>query len=103
MGITIYKDFPNNQAFISTKILKDMADKNRISVIMFPYSDSSTIPSTLPSHLKGETIAIPGRGMNQFLCRLLEVKKRVLCACLPFPIIRPEVKFQIMIKTLLPK
>ena len=28
MGITIYKDFPNNQAFISTKILKDMVRLN---------------------------------------------------------------------------
>ena len=28
MGITIYKDFPNNQAFISTKILKNMVRLN---------------------------------------------------------------------------
>ena len=32
MGITIYKDFPNNQAFVSTKILKDM-----VKFILFSY------------------------------------------------------------------
>ena len=68
------------------------ADKGRISIVMFPYSDPSTIPTALPTHLKGDTLMIPGRGMNHFLCQLLEVKKRVLCACLPFPIIRPEVR-----------
>ena len=34
MGITIYKDFPNNQAFISTKILKDMVRLNVCPFVM---------------------------------------------------------------------
>ena len=43
MGITIYKDFPNNQAFISTKILKDMVIKVEkkilivVGTILFKY------------------------------------------------------------------
>ena len=38
MGLAIYKDLPNNQAFVSVAYLQAMAEENRIAVLHFPYS-----------------------------------------------------------------
>ena len=42
MGLAIYKDLPNNQAFVSVAYLQAMAEENRIAVLHFPYSGQSS-------------------------------------------------------------
>lgn len=90
MGISIYKELPNNQAFVSTAFLKSMCDENRVAVLHLPYSDPETIPTLLPPHVRSKAYNMP-RDTNAFLCQLLEVKKRELFTCIPVPIVRPEI------------
>ena len=112
MGIGIYKDLPNNQAFVSTAYLKKMVtrtlsrfgelksaifrfcilqvDENRVAILNFPYSDPDTIPNLVPPHVRAKPLMLP-RDMNSFLCQLLDVKKRELCKCLPIPVVQPQV------------
>lgn len=90
MGICIYKDLPNNQAFVSTAYLKKMVDENRVAILNFPYSDADTIPNLVPPHVRAKPWHLP-KDMNNFLCQLLDVKKRELCKCLPIPIVQPQV------------
>ena len=35
MGLPIYKDLHNNQAFVSAKYLKAMADERRVSITLY--------------------------------------------------------------------
>ena len=90
MGLAIYKDLPNNQAFVSVAYLQKMADENRIAVLNFPYSDPETVPRILPQHIRNDPYLIP-RDTNAFLCQLLEVKRRELFPCLPYPMVKPRV------------
>ena len=53
MGLAIYKDLPNNQAFVSVAYLQAMAEENRIAVLHFPYSgQSSSHVFTIPESTK---------------------------------------------------
>ncbi len=61
-----------------------------MSILHFPYSDPSTVPSLVPPHVASRPHALP-HGMNDFLCQLLEVKKRQLCPLLPVPLVQPRV------------
>ena len=90
MGLAIYKDLPNNQAFVSVAYLQAMADENRIAVLHFPYSDSETVPKILPQHIRQSPYLIP-KETNAFLCQLLEVKMRELFPCIPYPMVKPRV------------
>lgn len=90
MSISVYKNLPNNQAFVGTAYLKSMADDNRVAVINFPYSDHETIPDVVPQHLKNDYYLFP-RDANAFLCQLLDVKRRALFPCLSYPLVRPKI------------
>eukprot|EP00095_Tigriopus_kingsejongensis_P001271 maker-scaffold149_size310270-snap-gene-2.21 protein:Tk01271 transcript:maker-scaffold149_size310270-snap-gene-2.21-mRNA-1 annotation:"hypothetical protein L798_06975" len=93
MGLCIYKDLPNNQAFVTTKYLKNMCDDNRVAIVHLPYSDPETIPGLVPPHLRASPWLLP-KDMNSFLCQLLEIKKRELYPCIPLPIVQPQVVAQ---------
>ena len=90
MGLEIYKNLPNNQAFVGTVYLQKMAEESRIAVVHFPYSDPETIPTILPLHLRNAPWNLP-QDFNAFLCQLLEVRKRELFSFVPIPIVRPKV------------
>ena len=90
MGLEIYKNLPNNQAFVGIEHLQQMDEENRIAVVHFPYSDPETIPTILPLHLRNAPWNLP-KDMNAFLCQLLEVRKRELFSFIPIPIVRPKV------------
>lgn len=90
MGLAIYKDLPNNQAFVGTAHLKTLAEGNRLAVVHLPYSDPETVPVVVPVHIRTEAYDLP-REMNAFLCQLLEVKMRELFPFVPLPIVRPKV------------
>ena len=91
MGLEIYKNLPNNQAFVGTVYLQKMAEESRIAVVHFPYSDPDTIPTILPLHLRNSPWNLP-QDFNAFLCQLLEVRKRELFSFVPIPIVRPKVR-----------
>ena len=91
MGLAIYKDLPNNQAFVGTAYLKSMAEDGRVAVIHLPYSDQETIPDSLPQHLRNDPFWLP-RDTNAFLCQLLDVKRRELFPCISYPLVRPKVR-----------
>ena len=90
MGLEIYKNLPNNQAFVGIEHLQHLDEENRIAVVHFPYSDPETIPTILPLHLRNAPWNLP-KDMNAFLCQLLEVRKRELFSFIPIPIVRPKV------------
>ena len=90
MGLAIYKDLPNNQAFVGTAYLKSMAEDGRVAVIHLPYSDPETIPDIIPQHLRNDPFWLP-RDANAFLCQLLDVKRRELFPCISYPLVRPKV------------
>ncbi|TRY71532.1 hypothetical protein TCAL_09049 [Tigriopus californicus] len=90
MGLCIYRDLPNNQAFVSTKYLKNMCDEDRVAIVQFPYSDPDTIPNLVPPHIRAKPWNLP-KDMNSFLCQLLEIKKRELYPCIRLPIVQPQV------------
>ena len=56
----------------------------------FGYSDTATIPTLVPAHVRSKAFNLP-TDMNEFLCQLLEVKKRELCPILPIKLVRPQV------------
>ena len=62
----------------------------RIAVVHFPYSDSETIPTILPIHIRNDPSKLP-EDFNALLCQLLEVRKRELFSFIPIPIVRPKV------------
>ena len=75
---------------MGTKYLKTMVDERRVAVIHFPYSDPATVPSLVPPHVRAKPHNLP-KDMNQFLCQLLEIKKRQLSPYLPIPLVTPQV------------
>lgn len=65
-----------------------------MSILHLPYSDPSTIPTLVPAHVTSPSSPVCYRlpeDMNDFLCQLLEVKKRELCSCVPIPLVQPQV------------
>jgi len=94
MGRTVYKDLPNNQAFVSAKLLQTMSERGRVAVLHWPYSDAATVPLLIPPHVAADFLILP-RQMNDFLCQLLEIGKRPLCSFLPCTrLIKPLVSGQ---------
>jgi hypothetical protein len=91
MGVPMYRDLPNNQAFVSTKYLKNMVDENRVAILHFPYSDAATVPTLVPPHVRAMPHNLP-KDMNKFLCQLLEVKKRQLSTYIPMALVEPQVQ-----------
>ena len=92
MGLNIYKDFGNKQAYISTKVLQEMEAKGSVSVAAFPYSvdPAESLPSVLPDHLKHKRLIIP-KQMNTLLCQIHRIKKKPICPCVPLALIEPDV------------
>lgn len=90
MGLAIYKDLPNNQAFVGAAYLQSMANENRVAVLHLPYSDPETVPKILPTHIRNDPYILP-KDTNSFLCQLLEVKMRELFPCIPYPMVKPRV------------
>ena len=69
----------------------------RIAVVHFPYSDSETIPTILPIHIRNDPSKLP-EDFNALLCQLLEVRKRELFSFIPIPIVRPKVSTRMLLK-----
>ena len=69
----------------------------RIAVVHFPYSDSETIPTILPIHIRNDPSKLP-EDFNALLCQLLEVRKRELFSFIPIPIVRPKVNTRMLLK-----
>jgi len=87
---SIHPNLDKNQAFLTTSHLRIMADQGRAIVVKFSYSDMSTVPSDVPEHLKNSAYHLP-KYMNNFLCQLLQVKKRDLCSVVPLRLVTPEI------------
>ena len=96
MGLDIYKDFSDKQAYVSTQVLREMDAKGKVSVAMFSYSDITSLPSVIPDHLKEKRLIIP-KNMNKLLCNIHGIKKRPICPCLPLAFIEPDVSLRIFI------
>ena len=62
-----------------------------MAILHFGYSDPSTVPTLVPAHVRAKAFNLPADA-NEFLCQLLDVKKRELCPLLPIKIIRPKVR-----------
>ena len=45
----------------------------------------------VPAHLKSSSLTLP-KQMNEFLVKLLQVKKKALCRLLPCPVVKPYIK-----------
>ena len=92
MGLDIYKDFSDKQAYVSTKVLLEMDTKGKVSVAMLSYSDVHSLPSVIPDHLKDKRLNIP-KSMNKLLCHIHGIKKEPICPCLPLAFVEPDVSF----------
>ena len=52
----------------------------------------------VPDHLKHSSLQLP-KHMNEFLVRLLGVKKKALCRLLPCPVVRPDIRPSALART----
>ena len=52
----------------------------------------------VPDHLKHSSLHLP-KHMNEFLVRLLGVKKKALCRLLPCPVVKPDIRPSALTRT----
>lgn len=90
MSLDIYKDFTDNQAYVSTQMLREMDGKSGVRVALLPYSTPDSLPAVIPDHLKKGALSLP-EDFNQLVCDLHRISKRPLVPCLPIKFIQPEV------------
>jgi len=90
MSLDIYKDFTDNQAFVSTQLLRDMDQKGAVCVAQLPYTSTDSLPSALPDHLRKRSGKLP-QDLNRLLCAIHRISKRPLFPCIPIKFIQPEV------------
>merc|ERR1719206_140438 len=89
MSLDIYKDFSDNQAFVSTQVLREMDGKSGVRVAQLPYSTLDSLPAAIPDHLKKAALSLP-EDFNQLVCDIHRIGKRPLLPCLPIKFIQPE-------------
>jgi len=88
---SIHPNLEQNQAFLTTRHLHQMAGEGRAIVAKFSYSSLKTLPQEVPEHLRTSAYHIP-KQTNEFLVQLLQVKKKALCSLFPWPLVRPDIK-----------
>lgn len=88
---SIFPNLEQNQAFVMTRHLPVMAREGRVIVVKFGYSNLKTLPTEVPDHLKHSSLHLP-KHMNEFLVRMLQVKKKALCRLLPCPVVKPDIR-----------
>lgn len=95
---SIFPNLEQNQAFVMTRHLPVMGREGRVIVVKFGYSNLKTLPTEVPDHLKHSSLHLP-KHMNEFLVRLLGVKKKALCRLLPCPVVRPDIRPSALTRT----
>lgn len=98
MSLQVYKDFSDNQAFVSAQTLKDMDSKGSVRVVLLPYSDAQSLPESIPQHLKKNALKLPG-DFNQLVSDVHHVGRKPLFDFLPFKFIQPEICYCNLSKT----
>merc|ERR1712126_58157 len=90
MSLDIYKDFTDNQAFVSTQVLREMEKKGAVSVAQLTYTSADSLPSAIPDHLRKRPMRLP-RDFNRLICAIHRISKQPLFPCIPVRFIQPEV------------
>ena len=82
---------------VRVRAFREQSESLKYCVLLSFYRDLYLVQE-VPDHLKHSSLHLP-KHMNEFLVRLLGVKKKALCRLLPCPVVRPDIRPSALTRT----